>query len=216
LKTEYQTDLDKLFYPESIAIFGVSKANESLGGASYMRKLLESGYAGNMYPINPKGGTIYGLPVFEDLPSLPETPDFAVICVAAKLVPGILEDCAVAGLNHIHILSAGFSELGTEEGIGLEARIAALSEEAGLKIVGPNCMGTYCPAVRLTAWGEMPGFSGPVGIISQSGGITQRLTEYISSLGVGVAKESSLSAGAAATALPTATSASGKVCLYPG
>jgi len=200
LKTEYQTDLDKLFYPESIAIFGVSKTSNNLGGASYMRKLLESGYAGRIYPINPRGGTIYGRPVFKNLPALPETPDFAIVCVAAKLVPGILEDCAAAGLSHIHILSAGFSELGNREGVEIEAQVTALSKRTGLKVVGPNCMGTYCPAAHLTAWGEMPGFSGPIGIISQSGGITQRLTEYISSLGIGVAKAVSIGNAAVLTA----------------
>lgn len=177
-----------MFSPRSIAIIGVSKAGISIGGASYMKKLIENKYDGRIYPINPKGGEAYGHKIYRNLHALPEVPDFAIVCIAAVHVPGILYDCAAIGLRHIHILASGFSELGTEEGMDLENQIASISKENGLQVVGPNCMGTYCPATHLTAWGAMPGFSGPVGIISQSGGITQRLTEYITSLGVGVEK----------------------------
>ncbi len=198
--SRYRTNLDSLFHPQSIAIIGVSKAGNSLGGASYMRKLLESNYDGALYPINPRGGEIYGHGVYENLGTLPQVPDFAIVCIAAAHVPGILHDCAAIGLKHIHILSSGFGELGTPEGMDLERQITSISKENGLMVVGPNCMGTYCPAARLTAWGAIPGFSGPVGIISQSGGITQRLTEYISSLGVGVRKAVSFGNGAVLTA----------------
>ena len=199
-KTEYQANLDNLFQPKSIAIIGVSKAGDSLGGASYMRKLLESRYEGKLYPINPRGGEIYGHKIYEGLEALPETPDFAIVCIAAARVPGILRGCANLGLRHIHILAAGFSELGTAEGMDLEKQIADISRENDLKVVGPNCMGTYCPAARLTPWGAIPGLSGPVGIVSQSGGITQRLTEYISSFGVGVGKAVSFGNAAVLTA----------------
>ena len=200
LKTKYQTDLDNLFSPRSIAIIGVSKAGTSLGGASYMKKLLDSKYDGRIYPINPKGGEAYGHKIHKNLRALPEVPDFAIICIAAPHVPGILYECASIGLKHIHILTAGFSESGTKTGMDLENQIASISKEEGLQVVGPNCMGTYCPATHLTAWGAIPGFSGPVGIISQSGGITQRLTEYISSLGVGVEKAVSFGNAAVLTA----------------
>ncbi len=153
-----------------------------------MKKLIDSNYDGTIYPNNPKGGEAYGHRIYENLRALPEVPDFAIVCIAAARVPGILRDCAAGGIKHIHILASGFSELGTKEGLGLENEIVSISKENGLQVVGPNCMGTYCPAAHLTPWGAIPGFSGPVGIISQSGGITQRLTEYISSLGVGVAK----------------------------
>lgn len=182
------SDLAKFFYPRHIAIIGVSTGDYKFGGMSFLIKLLESGYAGKLYPINPKAAEIKGLRAYPDLPSLPETPDLAIVCVAARLVPGILEDCAREGLKHIHILTAGFKETGLPEGAKLETQIAAISKQAGLKIIGPNCMGPYCPAAGLTAWGAIPGLSGSLGIISQSGGLTQRLTEYTCSLGIGVEK----------------------------
>jgi len=153
-----------------------------------MIKLQEGGFAGKLYPINPRAKEIRGLTVYPDLRSLPVVPDLAIVCVAAGFVPSILEDCAGIGLRHIHILTSGFRETGLAEGKLLEQQIVAIAGEKDLKVIGPNCMGPYCPAAGLTAWGAIPGLSGSVGVISQSGGLAQRLTEYTSSLGIGVDK----------------------------
>jgi len=183
-----QTDFQKFFNPGKIAIIGVSTGEYKFGGMSFLIKLQEGGFTGKIYPINPKAKQIRNLKAYPDLLSLPELPDLAIVCVAARFVPAILEDCARIGLNHIHILTSGFKETGLEEGRLLEERIVAISKTHGLKIIGPNCMGPYCPSSNLTAWGAIPGLNGSVGIISQSGGLTQRLTEYTCSLGIGVAK----------------------------
>jgi len=181
-----RTDFEKFFHPTHIAIVGASTGDYKFGGTSFLMKLQEGGYRGKLYPINPKAQEIGGLRAYPDLMSLPEVPDLAMVCVAARLVPLVLEDCARVGLRHIHILTSGFRETGLAEGILLEQRIADLAKDHDLKIIGPNCMGPYCPAAGLTAWGAIPGVSGSVGIISQSGGLTQRLTEYTASLGIGV------------------------------
>jgi acyl-CoA synthetase (NDP forming) len=181
-------DLKKFFYPKGIAIVGVPRGNYRLGGVSFLSKLQESGFPGRLFPINPKAKEIRGLKVYPDVSSLPEVPDLAIVCVAANLVPAILEECARIGLRHIHILTSGFKETGTEEGKKLEERITSISKEKGLLVIGPNCIGPYCPSAHLTAWGAIPGLNGPLGIISQSGSITQRLTEYTCSLGIGVEK----------------------------
>ncbi len=183
-----QTDFQKFFNPARIAIVGVSTGDYKFGGMSFLIKLQEGGYAGKLYPINPKARQIRNLKAYPDLLSLPEVPDLAIVCVAARFVPSILEDCASIGLNHIHILTSGFKETGLEDGKLLEERIVTISKSSGLKIIGPNCMGPYCPSSNITAWGAIPGLTGSVGIISQSGGLTQRLTEYMCSLGIGVEK----------------------------
>ncbi len=183
-----QTDFQKFFDPAQIAIVGVSSGEYKFGGMSFLIKLQEGGYGGKLYPINPKAEQIRNLKAYPDLVSLPEVPDLAIVCVAARFVPSILEDCARIGLNHIHILTSGFKETGLEDGKLLEERIVAISKTHGLKIIGPNCMGPYCPSSNLTAWGAIPGLRGSIGIISQSGGLTQRLTEYTCSLGLGVEK----------------------------
>ncbi len=153
-----------------------------------MQKLQEAGFPGSLYPINPEAAEIRGLRAYPNLSFLPVVPDLAMVCVAATRVPTVLKECGRIGARHIHILTAGFKEIGTEEGRRLEEEIAYIAKQEGLLIVGPNCMGPYCPASGLTAWGAIPGTAGPLGIISQSGAITQRLTEYAYSLGIGTDK----------------------------
>jgi acyl-CoA synthetase (NDP forming) len=181
-------DLEPFFKPRQIAIVGVARSGFSFGGMSFLQKLREAGYPGTLYPINPKATEIEGLRAYPNLSSLPVVPDLAMVCVAAAQVPAVLKECGQIGLQYIHILTAGFKETGKEEGRQLEDEIASIAKEEGLLIIGPNCMGPYCPPSGLTAWGAIPGAPGPLGIISQSGAITQRLTEYAYSLGVGTAK----------------------------
>jgi acyl-CoA synthetase (NDP forming) len=184
--------LKKFFKPESIAIVGVSRSTLSFGGMSFLMKLVDSNFPGRLYPINPNAGEILGIRAYPSISSLPEVPDLAIVCVSAPMVPDVLEECARIGSRYIHILSAGFKETGTEEGRELEERMATIARENDLLVMGPNCMGPYCPSSGLTAWGAIPGLDGSIGIISQSGAITQRLTEYLDSLGVGVHEAASI------------------------
>lgn len=180
------------FNPKSIAIVGVSVGSYRFGGISFLNKLQEAGYPGKLYPLNPKAETIKGLKAYPSLSSLPEVPDLVIVGISAHRIPDILKECAKIGTKNIHIFSSGFKETGTNEGKALEEEIRNISKENGLLVIGPNCMGPYSPSSHLTAWGAIPGFSGPVGIISQSGGITQRLTENLCSLGIGVDKAVSI------------------------
>ncbi len=189
------TDLRKFFSPESIAFIGVSRSNPRFGGLSFMRKYLESGYPGRLYPVNPKADEIMGVKAWPGLSTLPEVPDLAMVAVAAPQVAEVLEACGRMGLRHVHILTSGFGELGTEEGKALESDLVNVANRYGMLLIGPNCMGPYRPASGLTAWGAIPGRPGPLGIISQSGGMTQRLTEYADSLGLGVEKAVSVGNG---------------------
>jgi len=190
--TTPNNDLTRFFSPKSVAIIGVPRKPDRFGGGSFLDKLLECGFPGKLFPINPKAGEILGVKAYPDIDSLPETPEFAIVSVTAALVPSVLEECGRGGVRHIHILSSGFKEIGTDEGRKLELQVKEMARERNLLVIGPNCMGPYCPSSRLTAWGAIPGMSGPVGIISQSGGITQRLTEYLCSLGVGTDKAVSI------------------------
>lgn len=185
-------DLSPFFFPKSIALVGVSQEAGGLGGRSFLERYLEAGYGGRIYPIHPHASEIMGIRAYRSLLELPELPDLAMIALPSHRVPAALEDCARIGARFIHILSAGFSELGTPEGKQLEDAIRDIAMKSGLFIMGPNCMGPYCPASHLTAWGAIPGITGGLGVISQSGGITQRLTEYVCSLGLGVSKAASI------------------------
>jgi len=192
MEQEYGSDLTGFFKPKSIALVGVSRSGDALGGLSFLRRFIEWGYKGALYPINPKAGEVLGIRVYPDLESLPEVPELVIICVKAARVPVVLRECCRLSIRFVHILTAGFSEIGTEEGRRLEDEIASIARGGNLLVMGPNCMGPYCPSTGLTAWGATPGFDGKLGIISQSGGITQRLTEFVTSLGVGVSKAASI------------------------
>jgi len=187
-----KNDLKRLFHPESIAIVGVPRGHSRFGGASYLNKLQECKFPGRLYPVNPKADEIQGVKAYPTLASLPEVPDLVMVCLPAVAVLDVLVECARIGARHIHILTSGFKELRTEEGRELEERLTTFSKQEGLLVVGPNCMGPYRPAAHLTAWGAIPGLPGPVGVISQSGTITQRITEYLCSLGLGIAKAVSM------------------------
>ena len=189
--------MERLFKPGGIAIVGVSKGEYRFGGQSYLEKLIDGGFQGPIYPINPKGGEIMGREIYRDLNSLPTRPDLCIVCVTAGRVPGVLEDCGKLGIKRVHILTSGFKEIGTPEGIELEEQVAEVAKKFGLLVVGPNCMGPYCPSGRQTAWGAIPGLDGRLGVVSQSGGLTQRLTEYTASLGVGISKAVSFGNAAA-------------------
>ena len=190
-----RNDLAPFFKPNHIAIVGVTRSESSFGGLSFLRKFQESNFPGTLYCINPKATEIRGLPVYPNLSSLPLVPDLAIVCVPAPHVPAVLQECGRIGLRYIHILTSGFSEIGTEQGRQLEEQIASIAKEKGLLVIGPNCMGPYCPTSGLTAWGAIPGAPGPLGVISQSGSITQRLTEYAYSLGIGTDKAVSVGNG---------------------
>jgi len=192
MKHDRAHDLGGFFKPQSIAIIGVSRTAMSFGGTSFLHHYLDTGYAGRLYPINPQASEVLGIKAYPSLTSLPEIPDLVMIAVQAAAVPAALQECARLGVRHVHVLTAGFSEIGTEEGRRLEHMIVAIAEEQSLLVMGPNCMGPYCPSVRLTAWGAVPGRDGCLGIISQSGGVTQRFTEYVCSLGIGVSKAASI------------------------
>ena len=183
-----RNDLESFFKPRHIAIVGVARSGFSFGGVSFLKKFQEANFPGTLYPINPMATEIQGLRAYPNLSSLPVVPDLAIVCVAAAQVPEVLKECGRIGLRYIHILTSGFKEIGTEEGRQLEEEIASIAKEEGLLVIGPNCMGPYCPASGLTAWGAIPGAPGPLGIISQSGAITQRLTEYAYFLGIGTDK----------------------------
>ena len=186
-------DLSLFFNPESIAVVGVStKKTFTFGGMSFVTRLIESGYKGRLYPINPNAEAFLGIKAYPDLASLPEVPDLAIVCLQAPHVPSVLEDCARAGIKHIHILSAGFRETGDPERIAIEEQVVLIAAKEGLLIMGPNCMGPYSPSCGLTAWGAIPGRDGILGIISQSGAITQRLSEIADSMGIGVHKAASI------------------------
>lgn len=164
-------DFERIFHPKAVAIVGVSIQDWGFG-RGIMNSLLSIGFEGKIYPVNPRGGEIYGHKIYPRVEDIPENIDFAIIAVTAPLVPNTLASCRAKGAAGAEILSAGFRELGTKEGIALEEAIKAEAKK-GIRVIGPNCFGIYCPKSGLTL---LPGpdlsrKTGPVAFLSQSGGM---------------------------------------------
>lgn len=168
------TDFERIFHPRRLAIVGVSSDHRSVGfGNGILLASLAMGFAGEILPVNPRGGTLAGLRIYRRLEDIPGDIDFAVVAVPAEAVPDALEACRRKGAAGAEVVTAGFAELGTPEGIALENRVREIAA-AGLRVVGPNCFGIYCPRSGLTL---LPGpdlsrESGPVAFLSQSGGMS--------------------------------------------
>ncbi|RJP45528.1 MAG: hypothetical protein C4548_04745 [Desulfobacteraceae bacterium] len=165
------TDYERIFHPERIAIIGVSGKGAGFG-ARLFYSLRAIGYAGEIFLVNPKGGQLDGHEIYESIEAIPGGFDLAIIAVAASAVPEALEACRLKGAAAAEILSAGFSELGTPEGMALEKQIMDVAAR-GIRVIGPNCFGMYVPKSGLTV---LPGPDlsrepGPVAFSSQSGGM---------------------------------------------
>lgn len=165
-----------MFNPQAIVIVGVSTKNR-WGGSHYLEVLKEYKYSGSIYPVNPKyeGEEIQGFKVYGSISSLPDDPhiDLGIVAVPARFTPQIIEELGQKGVLFAHIFSSGFSELG-KEGKKLEKELLEKAKKSHIRILGPNCMGVYNPKSGIGFTHRLPLTAGPVGFISQSGGIAGR------------------------------------------
>ncbi len=167
-----RTALDRMLRPRSVAVVGASDDPGRIGGRplSYLRR---AGFAGPVYPVNPKRETVQGIASYSGIADLPEAVDAAIIALPAPLVPAAVQACADKGVGGAIIFSAGFAEVGAE-GAAVQADLAAIARGGGLRIMGPNCLGSYDSELgffaTFTATLE-DGFPEPgvVGLASQSG-----------------------------------------------
>ena len=176
-----------VFYPKSHAVIGASSDTRKFGGR-FLRALLSFGYAGKVYPVNPGENQLFGIKTYPRVSDIPEPVDTATIAVPAPAIPEIVEECLAKGIKAVQILTSGFREL-NEEGRKLEERLVRAAAK-GIRIIGPNCFGVYCPAGGLTIMpGEdLPRESGPVAYISQSGGYALRVPRRASGFGIRFSK----------------------------
>ena len=140
-----------------------------------MARLLDFGFTGQVYPINPKATEILGLKAYPSVRDVPGPVDYAIFAVPARLVPPTMEDCAAKKVKAVHIFTAGFSETGKEEGKRLQAEVERIAREADIRVIGPNCMGVYCPGGGLTFSPAFPREIGPFAFVSQTGAGSNRL-----------------------------------------
>ena len=182
-------EFEAIFYPKSVAVIGASTETTKFGTV-FLDSLVQFGFKGRLYPVNPQAKEILGLKTYPNVKDIPDPVDLAFISVPASAVPKVLEDCIAKNVGAVVILTAGFGETGKEEGRKLEREIAKISKEGNVRIVGPNCFGTYCPASGLTL---LPGAnfskeSGNVAFLSQSGGYAERFCQQAKGWGIRFSK----------------------------
>ncbi|MCX5998321.1 MAG: CoA-binding protein, partial [Chloroflexi bacterium] len=181
-------DLESFFHPRSVAVVGAqSDAAVSQGAGVFVPALIAAGFKGDIYPVNPKANAIMGLKTYPDLMSVPQTPDFVICCLAAARTPQLMRDCIGKGVKAVCIYSAGFSEA-SENGRKLEQELVMLARRGGIRMMGPNCMGIYCPSAGLSYNPRASREPGSVGLVCQSGGNSLRLTMLGESLGLRFSK----------------------------
>jgi acyl-CoA synthetase (NDP forming) len=133
--------LDALLQPKSVAIIGASDDPNRIGGRP-VQSTLAGGFKGQVYPVNPKRPTVQGLTAYPSITDVPEAVDCAIVAVPAPLVADTVADCAARGVKTTIIFSSGFAELG-EDGASAQHRIAATAKDAGMRLIGPNCIGAF-------------------------------------------------------------------------
>ena len=139
LSCELLPPIDDMFAPRSVAVIGASGDTTKIGGRP-LKFLKANGFAGEIYPINPRAAEIHGLPAYPSIGAVPRTVDHAIIALPSTSVMAAIEACAARRVRSATIFSSGFAEIG-DEGRRLQERLAAVAREAGMRILGPNCMG---------------------------------------------------------------------------
>lgn len=183
--------LAPFFKAASIAVVGASDEVTKIGGRP-VHMLIKHGYAGAVYPINPKGGLIQGLPAYASVRDTPVAPELAILAVPASATPAALRDCAARGVKAAIVLSAGFTEAGPD-GAALQAELVHIAREHGMRVLGPNCLGAVNVADRLIgsfsiALEEHMPPAGHVGIVSQSGNVGSHTMQSVARRGMGVSR----------------------------
>jgi len=169
--------LDFIFNPSSIAVIGASEDEKKIGHIVF-RNLVEKGFKGKVFPVNPKRKEILGIKCYSSVKEIPENVDLAIIVIPAKGVPSVIKDCAEHGVKGIIVITAGFREIG-EEGITLEKEVVKLVKEAKMRMVGPNCLGVINTINNMNAtFAEDLPPPGRVSFFSQSGALGVALIDW--------------------------------------
>jgi len=179
--------LEEILHPQSIAVVGAT------GGPSgywrdFIRPLLEHGFKGKIYPVNPKYPKILGIKAYPSLREIPNSVDYVISAVPASGVLNMLEDCSQKGVKCVHVYTGRFGETGRQEASELEQEILKQARKRGIRLIGPNCMGVYYPWEGISYVPDLPKEPGSVGLASQSGGASVEIVQSAARRGVRFSK----------------------------
>ncbi|MDD2901409.1 MAG: acetate--CoA ligase family protein [Syntrophales bacterium] len=164
---ESLNSLEPIFKAKSVAVIGASTAPGKLGH-DILANLKNGGFAGPIYPVNPKAEEILGLKVYKSITETPKPPDLAVVVIPARLVAGTLEQAADHGVKAAVVITGGFAEAGAD-GERLQDELARVARQTGIRVIGPNCQGVNLPHHQMCASWPLITTKGKIAFASQSG-----------------------------------------------
>jgi acetyltransferase len=178
---------DSFFNPRSVAIVGASRQRGKVG-YEILKNMIDADYPGEIYPVNRKADEIEGLKCYPDLTSIGEVPELVILVIPAKIVPVVMQECAKIGTKSVVIITAGFKEVG-KEGKALEDKVVQIAKQAGIRVIGPNCLGLIVPANKVNAsfGGDLPA-PGAIAYLSQSGALLAAILDMANANGIGFSK----------------------------
>ena len=175
------------FAPQAVAVIGASRDPDSIGGRLF-ENVVEGGFRGTLYPVNPKADVVQSVKAYKSVLECPGPVDLALVVVPARFVTQVARECAQKGVKAITVISSGFAETG-KDGAALQQELVNVCRDAGMRLVGPNCMGIVNtdPEVSLNAqFSRFRPLQGSIGFLSQSGALGIAIIEHANKLSLGM------------------------------
>jgi acyl-CoA synthetase (NDP forming) len=167
-------EFEPIFYPKSVAVIGASTTSTKVGSV-WVWSLKTAGFPGYIYPVGSKSGRIADLEIFPNLRLVPGEVDYVIVAIPRQSILELLDDCVAKNVKAVQFFTAGFSEMDARHGHKLEQQMLERAQQGNVRIIGPNCIGIYCPEHKIPFPLGTLGASGSVGFVSQSGGIAAKL-----------------------------------------
>jgi acetyltransferase len=185
-------NLQYLFEPRSVAVIGASDRPHSVG-ATVFNNILEAGFKGHVWPVNPTHESIAGHRAYPDIDQLPGTPELAIICTPPATIPGLIAQLGARGVKAAIVLTAGLGAIKDADGISIRQAMLAAAKPHLLRILGPNCVGLLAPGIGLNAsFAHTGALPGKLAFVSQSGALVTGVLDWAKSRNIGFSKFISL------------------------
>ncbi|MGB9609961.1 MAG: acetate--CoA ligase family protein, partial [Bryobacteraceae bacterium] len=174
---EKEHPLDPFFRPKNVAVIGATETPGSVGRTT-LWNLISSPFGGAVFPVNPNRASVLGIKAYRNVKEIPAEVDLAVIVTPARTIPGIIRECGEAGIKAAVVISAGFKETGPE-GAELERQLVENARAAGMRVIGPNCLGIMIPPTGVNAtFAAAMARTGNIAFLSQSGALCTAVLDW--------------------------------------
>lgn len=178
-------NLSQMFQPKSVAVIGASNRERRVG-TTVLQNIVDGGFKGEIYPVNPKYSTLADLKCYRDVGHLPQAPDLAVICTPPSTVPDLIRELGERGTRAVVVLTSGLARETDRHGVTLQDRMLKNAKPHVLRILGPNCIGLLSPCIGLNAsFAHMGARAGNLAFVSQSGALTTAVLDWADAREIG-------------------------------